>query len=71
MTAVVFNLTSLESGRLLAFGLLAPEARYCTVRHVVANTLQRQFVQPRDWREIATSGNTCRLVRWTMIAVSV
>lgn len=50
ITAYTFALTDSEKGRLLGWGLLSPEARYCSLWQVGAPQPLRQHLS--DWRSV-------------------
>ena len=51
--ALSFTLTSLHAGRLMGFGLVCVEARYCSVLPTgLASGFERCHVQPGLWKEI-------------------
>ena len=52
MTAYLFTITSLETGRQLGAALIAPQARYASIAWRGASRLARPFVTPENWREI-------------------
>ena len=54
MTAVLFALRRPGTAALVGFALVAPEARYCSMRARGAERLDRRFATPRDWRAIET-----------------
>ena len=52
MTAYVFTITSLETGRRLGAAVLCPRARYASVAWRGAPRLARPFVLPGGWLAI-------------------
>jgi hypothetical protein len=52
MTATLFRLHRLDSGRHLGWALLCPEARYCSLAVAGVTELARRFGAGRVWPEI-------------------
>jgi hypothetical protein len=52
MTAAIFLLRA--RGRLVGAAVVAPTVRYCSVRALGAERLDRRFATPQDWRAIET-----------------
>ena len=54
MTATGFTLRAFGSGDIVGAAIVCLEARYCSVRGLGADRLDRRFATPRDWRAIET-----------------
>lgn len=52
MTAVLFTLLRPGDAAVVGLALVAPEARYCSLRARGAERLDRRFATPADWKEI-------------------
>lgn len=52
MTATLFRLQALESGRHLAWAVVCPEARYCSVLVPTSSVLQRRHAGPHIWKNV-------------------
>jgi hypothetical protein len=52
MRAAAFVLSDLLTGRGLAYALICPEARYCSIAWFGADRLDRRFVPIGDWRSV-------------------
>ena len=52
MTAVIFSITDLETGRWLGRAVICVKARYASIQWRGANRIERRFGSPKQWRSV-------------------
>jgi len=56
MTAYVFTISSLETGRTLGAAVVAPQARYASIAWRGAARIERWFLPPASWLAVERAG---------------